>query len=638
MLEDKDLLSIQEVRTKVEKAHTAWLQYRTYSQEQIDAIVERMAAAARANAKRLADMAVEETGYGNAKDKYVKNLLCADWLPRRMRGMKTVGVLRELPEEKVVEIGIPMGVVAAILPTTNPTSTAIYKVLISLKAGNAIVLSPHPRAHHCTCYTAGILYQAAVEAGAPEGIIQCVDNATLEATNALMRHERTGVILSTGGAGIVRAAYSSGKPAFGVGPGNVPVLIDTSADLKDAVAKVIAGKSFDYGTVCSSEQAIVAEASLRDRILSLLKANHACIASDAQKHVLGKLLIMPNWTVNPQCVGQSPAKIARMAGFEVPPDTSIICAELEGVGKQHPLSAEKLSPVLALYFVQDFNAALDTCFALLKFGGMGHTAVIYSNNDQHTREFAMRMPAMRVLVNTPAPQGSTGITTNVFPSMTLGCGAAAGNSTSDNVGPQHLINIKRLAYTVRQPEEAFEMPLDYNAAPGAPVGPPSSSPIGPIDRSTVAAAVERYLAARGIPVAAPAAGGPSCAPVAQPSRPVPVVSNIVAEVVDRFLARRGTPESKSGSGRRTSEAAPPQRESPPEPVDFVSEADVRSAIREKRKIYIGPKTIVTPSARDLAGPSDILVLAQDSPLTSSLADGKRRPVSGTLDPGALPRG
>src|SRR5271157_1333889 len=537
MIEDKDLLSIQEVRTKVEKAYSAWLEYRTFSQEQIDATVERAGAAARANARHLADMAVEETGYGNAKDKYIKNILCADRLPRIMRGMKTVGILRELLEEKVVEVGVPMGVVAAILPTTNPTSTAIYKILISLKAGNAIVLSPHPRAHQCTCYTAGVMYQAALEAGAPEGIIQCVDNATLEATNALMRHERTGVILSTGGAGIVKAAYSSGKPAFGVGPGNVPALIDTSADLEEAVAKVVAGKSFDYGTVCSSEQALVAEASLRDRILSLLKANKAYIANDAQKQALGKLLLMPNWTVNPQCVGQSPATIAKMAGFEVPPDTSIVCAELEGVGKQYPLSAEKLSPVLSLYFVKDFNAALDTCFALLKFGGMGHTAVIHSKNDQRTREYAMRMPAMRVLVNTSAPHGSIGITTNVFPSMTLGCGAMAGNITSDNVGPQNLINIKRLAYTARQPQEAFEMPIDYNAAPDAKAG---SSAAGPIERSAVAAAVERYLASRGVGPrgrpAAPAASAPSAAPVAQPPKPV---SFLVSNIVDRYLASRG---------------------------------------------------------------------------------------------------
>ena len=549
MLQDKDLLSIQETRSKVDRAYAAWLKYRTFSQEQVDAIIERMAAAARANAKRLADLAVEETGYGNAKDKYIKNLLCCDWLPRRMRGMKTIGILRELPEEKIVEIGVPVGVVAAILPTTNPTSTAIYKTLVSLKAGNTIVISPHPRAHRCTCTTAQILYQAALEAGAPEDVIQCIDNATIDATNALMRHERTGVILSTGGAGIVKAAYSSGKPAFGVGPGNVPVLVDTSADLEDAVAKIVTGKSFDYGTVCSSEQAIVAEAGLRDRIISLLKAQKAYIATEPQKQALGKLLIMPNWTVNPQCVGQAPTKIAQMAGFEVPSDTSIICAEVEGVGKQHPLSAEKLSPVLSLYFVKDFNEALDTCFALLKFGGAGHTAAIYSNNDARTREYALRLPANRILVNTPAPQGSTGITTNVFPSMTLGCGAVAGNITSDNVGPQHLINIKRLAYVTRKPEEAFEMPLDYNAAPSGPAI--SMGAVGPVDRGQIAAAVERYLAARGISVTgAPvstAASGPSCGCDSKPASPVQsTIANVAAEVVDRFLVRRGTSGSNSG--------------------------------------------------------------------------------------------
>ncbi|MGD0500976.1 MAG: aldehyde dehydrogenase family protein [Bryobacteraceae bacterium] len=564
MLEDKDLLSIQEVRTKVDKAHAAWQKYRVFSQQQVDAVVERMATAARANARLLAEMAVEETGYGNVKDKYAKNLLTADLLPRRLRGMKTVGVLRELSAEKVVELGVPMGVVAAILPTTNPTSTAIYKTLISLKAGNAIVLSPHPRAHRCTCRAAGVMYQAAVEAGAPTDIIQCVDNATLEATNALMRHERTGVILSTGGAGIVRAAYSSGKPAFGVGPGNVPALVDISADVEDAVAKVVAGKAFDYGTVCSSEQALVAEESLRERVLAALKANRAYLASDAQAEALGRLLLMPNWTVNPQCVGQAPQKIARMAGFEVPSDTSIICVTIGGVGKQHPLSAEKLSPVLSLYFVKDFPAALDACFALLKFGGMGHTAVIHGRDDGRIREFAARMPAMRVLVNTPAPHGSTGITTNLFPSMTLGCGAVAGNSTSDNIGPLHLINIKRLAYAVREPGEAFETPLDIEAAPAAPVQE------GGIDRRQVAEAVTRYLAGRG---AAP--GGPSCCP-APAERAAPAVCG-----------------------------------PPPAPVDFVSEADVRAAISEKRKIHIGPKTIVTPSARDLAAGAGVLETAKD---------------------------
>ena len=452
-----------------------------------------------------------------------------------MRGIKTVGVLRELPGEKLVEIGVPVGVVAAILPTTNPTSTAIYKILISLKAGNAIVLSPHPRAHQSTCYAAAVLYQAAVEAGAPPDIIQCIDNATIEATNALMRHERTGVILSTGGASIVKAAYSSGKPAFGVGPGNVPALVDASADVEDAVAKIVAGKSFDFGTVCSSEQALVAEERLRPRVMAALQANQAYMAGGAQKETLGRLLMMPNWTVNPLCVGQSPQRIARMAGFEVPPETSIICVEMNGVGKQHPLSAEKLSPVLSLYFVKDFAAALDTCRALLQFGGKGHTAVIHATDEARIREFAALMPAMRVLVNTSSPQGSTGITTNVFPAMTLGCGAAAGNSTSDNVGPLHLINIKRIAYAVRAAQEAFETPLEADA---------------------------------------------TCAPCAG------------------AVAVQGGAAALSGFSCC---AVPSAAGAAPAPEAFVCEADVRAAIAAKRKIYIGPRTIVTPSARDLAG-------------------------------------
>src|SRR5580658_5352108 len=275
MLQDQDLISIQEVRAKVDQSYTAWTRYRSISQSGADAIVEAMAAAARANAQRLAERAVEETGYGNARDKFAKNMLAADLLAKRMRGMRTLGVLREIPDQKLVEIGVPMGVVAAILPTTNPTSTAIYKTLIAVKAGNGIVLAPHPRARACTCETAAILAEAAVKAGAPEGLIQCITTSTMEGTNELMRHRRTAAILSTGGSGIVRAAYSSGKPAFGVGPGNVPVLIEKSADIGDAVAKVVAGKSFDYGTLCSSEQAIVAEESLRESILAALKANNS---------------------------------------------------------------------------------------------------------------------------------------------------------------------------------------------------------------------------------------------------------------------------------------------------------------------------------------------------------------------------
>jgi acetaldehyde dehydrogenase (acetylating) len=546
-------------------------------------------------------MAVEETSYGNVEDKVAKNLLCADFLNRAMRGMKCVGQLREIPEQKVVEYGVPLGVVAAIVPTTNPTSTVIYKVLISLKAGNAIVISPHPRAVRCTCETADILYRAAVEAGAPEDIIQCLNTPTLEATQTLMKHPRTAVILATGGHGMVRAAYSSGKPAFGVGPGNVAVLIDRTANIPEAVEKVVIGKSFDYGTVCSSEQSIVAEQALRATIISELKARKAYFATDEQREALGKLLVTPNWTINPKCVGQSPGKIAEMAGFSVPPDTSIIVAEIQGVGKEHPLSVEKLSPVLALLFVKDWNAALDTCEAITRFGGLGHTCVIYSKDDSRIREFAERMPAMRVLVNTSAPQGSVGLTTNVFPSMTLGCGAAAGNSTGDNVGPQHLFNTKRLAYAVRRVEEALQIPQ----APA--VRKPAA-----IDREAVLAVVEDYLAKRGVRVD----GAP-----AKPAAPAPVVAasaiaNVAAEVVDRFLASRARPAASPAPPPTCSCAVTPKQEAPKPPapeiaiVDFVCEDDVRTAIRQSKKIYIGPKTIVTPSARDLAAAGDILVQAQ----------------------------
>jgi acetaldehyde dehydrogenase (acetylating) len=566
MLEDKDLVSIQEVRTKVEKAYAAWQKYRAYNQQQVDAIVERMAALGRANAEKLAALAVEETGYGNVKDKIAKNLLNADLLPRKMRGMRTIGLLREIPEERIVEYAVPVGVVAAILPTTNPTSTAIFKILIALKAGNAVVLSPHPRAVRCTCATADLLYRAALEAGAPEDIIQCLGYASIDGTNALMRHERTGVILSTGGHGIVRAAYSSGKPAFGVGPGNVPVMIERTADIADAVAKVIEGKSFDYGTVCSSEQAIVVEDVLKDCALAALKSGKAHFCNPEQKQALARLLVTPNWTINPACVGQAPTKIAGMAGFAVPPETSILVVELDGVGKQHPLSMEKLSPVLAAYWVRDFAAGMNICESLLRFGGLGHTCAIYSQDDKRIREYAERMPANRVLVNTPSPQGSTGITTNVFPSMTLGCGAAAGNITSDNVGPQHLFNIKRLAYAVRTATEAFET---------GGIGLPANTGIA-------AEIVDRFLARR--------AGAPA------PERQIPESDS--------------TPHCACNAPALAAPApAPPPPPPKPQIVDFVCEEDVRNAIKHSRKIYIGPKTIVTPSARDLAAPGDILVLA-----------------------------
>ncbi len=600
MLRDKDLVSVQEARAKVEKAWAAFQQYRKFSQEQVDAVVDRMAQAGRANAERLARLAVEETGYGNVKDKIAKNLLCSDTLHQAIRPLRTVGIVREDPKLKIVEIAEPVGVVAAILPTTNPTSTALFKILIALKGRNTIVISPHPRAVRCTCETAALLYQAAREAGAPEDVIQCLESPTLEATQEIMKHRRTGVILSTGGQGIVRAAYSSGKPALGVGPGNVPVLLERSADVKEAVRMVVEGKSFDYGTVCSSEQSLVAEASLENQVLAELKANRAYLCDTAQCAALAKLLVTPDFRINPACVGQAPTKIAEMAGFSVPPETSILVCRLEGMGKEHPLSVEKLSPVLSVFFLKDFEAQLQMCENLLHFGGLGHTCVIYSRDDARIREYALRMPAMRVLVNTPAPQGSVGITTNVFPSMTLGCGAVAGNVTSDNIGPMNLINLKRLAYWVRDAETAFASPeakayfagQGSGAGRGSGAGGRESGAGEGASRPVIAAAVERYLASRGIGPGAPA-----------------TIAHPATEVVDQFLSsRRGVAPSPTPDPRPPAPSPAPNPAPPAPPVQvvpFVSEADVRDALRDGKKIYINSKTIVTPAARDLG--ADIII-------------------------------
>ncbi len=565
MLSDPDLVSIQEVRAKVEAAHAAFQQYRGFPQDKIDALVEAVAAAARQHAARLAELAASETGYGNAADKLQKNLLACERLPEMMRGMKTVGVLRERREERILEIGVPLGVIAAILPTTNPTSTAIYKTLIALKAGNGIVLSPHPRARRCTCETVAILAQAAEAAGAPAGLVQCIGEPTLESTNELMRHKQTAAILSTGGAGIVRAAYSSGKPAFGVGPGNVPVLVDTSADPAAAVAGILRGKTFDFGTLCSSEQTLVAERGLRDALLAQLAAQGAHLCSPEQKTALERLLIGPGFSINADCVGQPAPELARRAGFSVAPHTKVLAVEIAAAGKAEPLSAEKLSPVLSLLFVEDFAGALDACEAILRFGGLGHTCGIYTADDARAREYGLRMPAFRVLVNTATPLGSTGITTNLFPAMTLGCGAMAGNSTGDNISPLHLINIKRVAWGVR----GGEAPAAAGPAP---------------DRGEVIAAVERFLARRG----------------------VKVVASETAAVVDRFLAARKpvAPAPQQAPAAAAPDPAPP---APPAAVDFVCEDDVRRAIREQRKIHLTPRAIVTPAARDLAAQHDILV-------------------------------
>jgi acetaldehyde dehydrogenase (acetylating) len=451
-LRDQDLLSIQEARELAARARAAQRELFEFSQEQIDRVVEAMAAAARPEAERLARLAHEETGYGNVKDKTRKNSFATVNVLESIRPLRTVGVLREDRARRVVEIAEPMGVVAAVIPSTNPTSTAIYKALISIKARNAVVMSPHPAARHCIAETVRVMQPAAAAAGLPKDALVCMDAVTLEGTQELMRCRDVGVILATGGIGLVRAAYSSGKPAYGVGPGNVPAYIHASADVAKAARDVIDGKTFDYGTLCSSEQSIVCDEAIKDQVIAEVEKNGGHFLDEAQIAAVSRVVVTPQRLANPEIVGKPAPFIARKAGFEVPPETRALVAPLAGVGRDFPLSIEKLSPVLAFYVVKDWHEGCERCLQLLRYGGTGHTLGIHCRDQAVIMEFALRKPVFRIIANTQTSMGATGATTGLAPSMTLGCGAYGGNITSDNITPLHLINVKRLAYELPEAE------------------------------------------------------------------------------------------------------------------------------------------------------------------------------------------
>src|SRR6185436_18951368 len=455
---DKDLVSIQEARGLAKRAREAQRTLAGFSQEQVDRIVDAMAAAAKNEAERLARMAHEETGFGNTKDKTLKNLFSAVDVYNYIRPMRTVGILREDTVRRVVEIAEPMGVVAAVIPSTNPTSTAIYKALISIKARNACVMSPHPSAKGCIQETVRVMHAAAVAAGLPPDALLCMTEVSLEGTQELMRARDTGVILATGGIGLVRAAYSSGKPAYGVGPGNVPAYIEKTADVPTAVRHVVEGKTFDNGTLCSSEQSVICDEPIKDHVIAELKKNGAYFLSDAEAAAVARVVVTPQRLANPEIVGKPATHIAEKAGVKVPPETRVLVAPLGGVGRDYPLSIEKLSPVLAFYVVKDWHEGCERVLQLLRYGGTGHTMAIHSRDDAVIREFALKKPVFRIVANTQAAMGATGYTTGLAPSMSLGCGAYAGNITSDNITPLHLINIKRLAY---------ELPREGRDAAGA---------------------------------------------------------------------------------------------------------------------------------------------------------------------------
>src|SRR5262245_35352672 len=446
---DKDLESIQEARNLVAASHAAFQKFEHFSAEQVERLLLDIAKAGIAHAESLARMAHEETGYGTIEHKTLKNLFCADDVYRAIRPMKTVGIVSEDRDKKVFEVASPIGVIAAIIPSTNPTSTAIYKALIALKGRNVIVFSPHPSALRCIGETSRLIAEAAERAGAPKGAISCMQFPTLEGTQELMKHPLTSLILATGGTGLVKAAYSAGKPAFGVGPGNVPSYVEKTADVPKAVRDILTGKCFDNGTLCSSEQSIICDESIKDQVIEELKKQGGHVCNATEKKQLESTIQTPRRTLNTKIVGKSAVRIAELAGFTVPSGTRALVAYADGVGPEYPISMEKLSPTLGFYVVKDWKEGCAKCIEILKFGGLGHTLSIHTRDEEIVRQFGLYKPAFRICVNTPAALGAVGYTTNLFPSMTLGCGAAGGNITSDNISPLHLINLKRVAYGVR---------------------------------------------------------------------------------------------------------------------------------------------------------------------------------------------
>src|SRR5689334_495761 len=575
---DRDLASIAEARSLARRAKTAAPILAEYSQQQIDAIVDAMAAAVTPQAEALARLAHEETGYGVVADKVQKNLFASEKIYKFIRPMKTVGVIRRLEDRKVIEIADPFGVVCAIVPTTNPTSTAIYKILISLKARCPIVISPHPSAVRCISRSAEIMNEAARRAGAPDGAISCMTTVTLEGTQELMKAKETAVILATGGLGLVRAAYSAGKPAYGVGPGNAPSYIERTADLAKAVSDVVIGKTFDNGVLCSSPNSVVVDAPILEDVKREFVKNGSYFLSPDEADKVGKVLLGPNRLPAPALVGRPAKTIAQAAGVTVPPDTRVLIAELKGVGRDYPLSIEKLSPVLSFYTVADWREGCERCKEILRYGGMGHTMSIHSRDDRIILEFGLKKPAYRICVNTPTTHGSIGLTTGLDPSMTLGCGGWGGNITSDNISPRHLLNIKRLAYEIRP---AVVRPAGAAAAtetPGAPKAtglprPPAGVPVaGGISADVLARRIDEFLSARGYRPA-PGADGPA---LPAPSAPAPLAP----------VATSAPSSPSAQSGVQT-------------PSDFVCEEDVRQALKQNRKIVIGERSIVTPAARDL---------------------------------------
>ena len=457
---DKDIVSIQETRNLIADAKKAQNIYKTFSQEKVDMIIKAVAIAAEKEAVKLAKMACEETGFGIVLDKIIKNKFASKVVYDNIKDLKTVGIIHEDNANKIIEIAAPVGIIAVLIPSTNPTSTTIYKTLIALKSGNGIIISPHPNAKDCVIATADILIKAANSAGAPEGLIGCITSPTLEATNVLLKHRDTSLILATGGKAMVKAAYSSGTPAIGVGPGNTPAFIDKSANIILAVKRIIDSKTFDNGVICSSEQSIVVERSIKYKVLEELIKQGSYLLNEEESNKLAGFLSRPDKSLNPEIVGKSVEFIAKMANIDIPRDIKLLISEQSYVSRDNPYSREKLAPILAFYTVENVDEGVKLCIELLMNEGRGHTFSIHTEDEEIVKQFALRIPSSRVIVNSLSSLGGVGATTNLFPALTLGCGAIGGGSTSDNIGPFNLINIKRVAYGIKEIEELKESDND----------------------------------------------------------------------------------------------------------------------------------------------------------------------------------
>lgn len=443
----RDIPGIQEVHGLVAKAQTAQEKLATLSQAEVDRIVLAMSKAGQQAAEHLARLAAGETGMGRVESKTIKNRFAATQVYESIAHLKTVGIIGYDEAHQCYEVAQPVGIIAAIIPTTNPTSTAIFKALISIKGRNAAIFAPHPKAVHCTAEAVKVLHDAAVAAGAPENCLQCITQVSLTVTQELMTHPEVDFILATGGPGLVKAAYQSGKPAIGVGQGNAPAYIDRSASIAHATRCIVESKTFDYGTICSSEQSVLLDETIYDSAIREFQKLKAYLLSEEEVIKLAKYAIVSGH-MNPEVVGQPAAKIAQKAGFSVAPDTTVLLAPTQGVGSQYPLSHEILAPILALYKVKDWKEACELSLELLQMEGAGHTLSLHATNPEVITQFALHKPVSRLLVNTPSSQGGVGFATQLLPSLTLGCGTSGGNITSDNISAKHLISIKRVA-TIR---------------------------------------------------------------------------------------------------------------------------------------------------------------------------------------------